>query len=140
MSHSCVMDSREKRSGCQPGLLNSGTQTEPPALLISAARETVYKLVAMYQRPPNPPVFDRHYTVIHLPMLRIIPGLQKLVVTRGSSLPWGGDPPYYVLTELHFPNAAVFDLAMISPQYHAVNRDMQKFAQGIVTLVTLWGA
>ena len=98
----------------------------------------MYKLVAMYQQPSDPAAFDRHYTTIHVPMLRTIPGLVRLVVNSGVGMTWGGARPFYLLAELHFHNRVTFDLAMASRQYRAVHKDMQNFARDIVTLVTLW--
>jgi uncharacterized protein (TIGR02118 family) len=97
----------------------------------------MYKLIVLYATPPDPAAFDRHYAEVHAPLARRIPGLSKLVVNRGVAPPWGGESPYYLIAELHFPDRATFDAAMASPENRATGKDLRQFAAGLATLVVV---
>jgi uncharacterized protein (TIGR02118 family) len=97
----------------------------------------MYKLIALYQTPPDPAAFDKHYAEVHAPLARKIPGLRKLVVNRAIPAPWGGATPYYLIAELHFPDEATFRTGMASPENRATGKDLRQFAADIVTLVTV---
>lgn len=96
-----------------------------------------HKLIAMYRTPADPAAFDRHYAEVHAPLARKIPGLSKLVVNRGVVPPWGGEPAYYLIAELHFPDEATFAAAMASPENRATGKDLRGFAGDIVTLAVV---
>jgi len=97
----------------------------------------MYKLIALYQTPPDPAAFDRHYDEVHAPLARKIPGLTRLVINRPITPPWGGPSPYYLIAELHFPDEAAFNAGMASPENRATGKDLRQFAANIVTLVTV---
>jgi uncharacterized protein (TIGR02118 family) len=94
----------------------------------------MYKLLAIYQTPPDIDAFERHYREVHLPLVRRIPGLQRIVLNRGMSPPWGGDPEFYMIAELHFANEAEFRVAMESAENRATGKDLRSFASSIVKL------
>lgn len=97
----------------------------------------MYKLIALYRTPSEPATFDRHYAEVHTPLVRSIPGLVALIVNRGIAPPWGGETPYYLVTEMHFPDAATFTVAMASPENRAAGKDLRQFAADLVTLVAV---
>jgi uncharacterized protein (TIGR02118 family) len=97
----------------------------------------VHKLIAMYRQPADPAAFDRHYAEVHAPLARKIPGLTRLVLNRGIAPPWGGEPAYYLVAELHFPDEATFAAAMASPENRATGKDLRQFAGDIVTLAVV---
>ena len=97
----------------------------------------VHKLMAMYKSPADPAAFDRHYADVHAPLARKIPGLSKLVLNRGVTPPWGGEPAWYLVAELHFPDEATFAAAMASPENRATGKDLRQFAGDIVTLAVV---
>ena len=97
----------------------------------------VYKLIALYKRPADPAAFERHYADVHLPLARKVPGLERLVLNRPVPAPWGGDVPYHLIAELHFPDQETFEAAMRSPENRAAGRDLRQFAGDTVTLVTV---
>jgi uncharacterized protein (TIGR02118 family) len=94
----------------------------------------MHKLIAIYATPPDPVAFDTHFADIHLPLVRAIPGLAKVVINRNLSPPWGGAPGAYQLVEMHFADQQSFELAMASPENTATGRDLRSFAKGLVTL------
>ncbi len=97
----------------------------------------MYKLIALYRQPDDPEAFERHYAQIHAPIVRSIPGLARLVVNRGVAPPWGGEPAFYLIAEMHFADEATFRNAMASAENRAAGKDLRQFAGEIVTLVTV---
>jgi uncharacterized protein (TIGR02118 family) len=97
----------------------------------------MYKLIALFRTPPDPAAFDRHYREVHAPLARLIPGLVRLVVNRPVPAPWGGEPPYYQISELHFEDRDAFEAALASPENRAAARDLREFARDLATFATV---
>lgn len=93
------------------------------------------KLVALYKKPPDLQSFDRHYQETHLPLVRRWPGLRRVELARVSGMPGGGEPPYYLIVEMHFDDQDALRAALRSPEGRAAGEDLQQFAPGLVTLL-----
>lgn len=91
------------------------------------------KLVALYRTPDDPAAFDSHFNDIHLPLLRKLPGLLSLDVTRVTGAPIG-ESAYHVLAEAGFTSRAAMDAALASKEGKAVARDLMTFAADLVTV------
>lgn len=46
------------------------------------------KLIALYSRPEDETAFLDHYRQVHTPLVRKVPGLQRLVVNRVEAPRW----------------------------------------------------
>ncbi len=91
------------------------------------------KLVALYRRPSDTAVFDRHYDEVHLPLGRKYPGLRRVEITRITGAPLG-DVRYYLMAEMYFDSRDAMDTALSSPEGKAVARDLMSFAANDVTI------
>ncbi|MBI3286831.1 MAG: EthD family reductase [Chloroflexi bacterium] len=91
------------------------------------------KLVALYRRPEDPQSFDRHYFESHMPLVRKIPGLVRVEVSRVSGAP-RGEPEYYLMTEMYFADAGALERAMVSPENVEAGKNLMSFAKGLVSL------
>ena len=94
------------------------------------------KLVALYRKPDNVEAFMRHYEDVHLPLVRRTPHLQSAAVGRVTGSPMG-EPPYFLMAELIFPDAERFQEAMRSPENKAAGKDLMGFAGDLVTLMVV---
>lgn len=94
------------------------------------------KLVALYRRPDDVDAFLRHYEDVHLPLVRQTPHLEKAEIGYVTGSPMG-EPPYFLIAEMHFPDRARFDEAMKSPENRAAGKDLMSFARDIVTLMVV---
>jgi uncharacterized protein (TIGR02118 family) len=92
------------------------------------------KLVAFYRHPPDPPAFDQHYRSVHMPLVERMPGLRRVEVAKITGAV-GGEPPYYMLTEMYFDDSDALRAALRSPEGRAAGADLQQFAPGLVTMV-----
>lgn len=91
------------------------------------------KLVALFTRPEDVEAFDQHYDNTHAPMMRAVPGLHRMEVTRNVQS-FRGDPPYYLVAEMYFADKPAFDSAMQSEQNRAAGKDLMSFAKDYVTM------
>lgn len=73
------------------------------------------KLIALYRKPDDIDAFLSHYHNVHMPLVSKTPYLVKTVVNRVTGSPMGASP-YFLLAEMHFPDAEKFDEAMKSPR------------------------
>lgn len=94
----------------------------------------MYKLVAFFTKPENVEEFDKHYDEVHAPLMKSVPGLQKLVVSRNTRA-FAGESPYYLIAEMHFADKDAFKAAMGSEENKAAGKDVMSFAGDLVTMV-----
>ncbi len=98
-------------------------------------KRNMVKVIVLYTKPKDQETFMRHYEEVHAPLVRKLPGLERLVVNRVRGDSADGAPPYTTVAELHFPDREVFKAAMRSPENQAVIEDLQGFAQGLSTIL-----
>jgi len=91
------------------------------------------KLVALYKRPEDADAFNEHYEQIHAPLMRQVPGLVRMEVTRNTQ-GFRGDPDYYLMAEMYFNDKESFDAAMASEENRAAGKDLMSFARPYVTM------
>ncbi|MGB8648839.1 MAG: EthD family reductase [Anaerolineae bacterium] len=92
------------------------------------------KLVALYRKPEDPQAFEHAYFETHLPLVKKVPGLQRVQVTRVTGAP-RGEPELYMIAELYFPDKETMDRAMASPENQAAGKNLMGFARGLVTFL-----
>jgi len=91
------------------------------------------KLVAMYKKPDDVDAFMEHYQDVHVPLVRKTPGLQNMEVTRVTADAFGGEPPYFLITTMTYPDRDTFRSAMRSEENKAVQADAMATAEGLLT-------
>ena len=96
----------------------------------------MHKLIALYKKPDDVDAFMEHYKTVHTPLVEKIPGLHSMTVNMCNGNPMGGDPAYFMIVEMNYPDADTFKAAMRSPENMATGKDVMTFAKGLVTLVT----
>jgi uncharacterized protein (TIGR02118 family) len=93
----------------------------------SVASVTV-KLVVLYTNPGDPDAFDQHYLGTHVPLVKAMPGLQRLETGRIVSALDGGEQVYYRIAELYFADKAALRAALASDEGRATAADYQQIA------------
>ncbi|HWG84120.1 MAG TPA: EthD family reductase [Deinococcales bacterium] len=93
------------------------------------------KLVALYRKPADPEAFMRHYREVHTPLVLQTPGLARLEVSRVTRNPMGGEPAYFLMAEMYYPDSEAFKAAMKSPENAAAGKDLMSFAADVVTMM-----
>jgi uncharacterized protein (TIGR02118 family) len=96
------------------------------------APQDMVKLIALYRRPADPAAFDKHFDEVHIPLVRKVPGLRKLEVTRVTGAPIG-ESKYQAVLELYFDDRDAMDRSVATPEGKAVLRDVITFASTLLT-------
>ncbi len=94
----------------------------------------MYKLVALYRKPEDTESFDHNYFGTHVPLVKKVPGLARVEVSRitGSLL---GQSDLYLICEMFFPDKETMDRGIASPENQAAGKNLMSFAKGLVTLL-----
>ena len=91
------------------------------------------KLVAIYKQPADPATFEDKYFNTHLPLIRKVPGLKKIDITRFTRTIAGDG--FYLMAEMHFDDEAALKSGMRSPEMAAAGENLNSFAPGLATLM-----
>ena len=86
------------------------------------------KLVVLYTHPDDPGAFDLYYFDTHVPLVNVIPGLQRAETGRLVAALDGGEQTYYRVAELYFADQAALEAAFGSDQGKAAAADYQQIA------------
>jgi len=92
------------------------------------------KLIALYKKPDDVSAFDKHYTEVHTPLVKKLPGLRHTEISKitGSAI---GETPNYLLCEMYFDSKEALDAALGSPAGRVAGKDLMGFAAKYVTLM-----
>ncbi|HEU5423971.1 MAG TPA: EthD family reductase [Nitrolancea sp.] len=93
------------------------------------------KVVALYRKPEDVAAFMQHYQNVHLPLVRQTPGLERLEVDRVTASASGGEPEYFLITGMIYPDQETFRAAVRSDANKAVMQDVQQFAGNLITVL-----
>lgn len=93
------------------------------------------KLVALYKKPDDVDAFMRHYEEVHIPLVRKTPGLLTVEVMRVTADAFGGEPPYFLITTMSYPDRDTYRSAMRSEENKAVQADAMASAKGLLTVL-----
>jgi uncharacterized protein (TIGR02118 family) len=81
------------------------------------------RLIVLYGTPINVQEFERHYSEVHIPLARQIPGVRNFTVSRGVKAIRGAEP-YYLIVELDWDDMSAFMQAFQSPAGQATAQDV----------------
>lgn len=90
------------------------------------------KLIALYKRPSDIEKFDNHFDSVHVPLVRKVPGLRRLEITRITGAPIG-ESKYHAMLELYFDDRDAMDRSVATAEGKAVLRDVMTFASSLLT-------
>lgn len=93
------------------------------------------RLIALFKQPPDTAAFEEAYFNRHLPLLRQVPGLEKVTTSRASRTLLGEE--FYLVAEITFTGTSALDLALKSPEMIAAGEHLQDFAAGLVSLMVM---
>jgi uncharacterized protein (TIGR02118 family) len=93
------------------------------------------QVVVLYNTPADADAFGRHYTEIHTPLVKKMPGLRSLNVSQGPVATPQGPAPYHFVATLTFDSMAELQAAFGSSEGRATAADLRNFAQAGVTIL-----
>ena len=91
------------------------------------------RLIALYNVPEDPDVFDAHYRDVHSTIVARYPNLRDVTLTRPLGVA-GRAAPFHLMAEMTFDSAADLDAALASEAGVESARDLRNFASAGVTL------
>ena len=91
------------------------------------------KLIVLYRKPDDVGAFDDHYFQVHIPLVKKMPGLKKLEITRITGAPIGGTK-YHMMAEMYFDDPDSMNAAAASPEGKAATKNLMAFAANLVTM------
>ena len=91
-------------------------------------------LLVLYKTPKDPAAFDRHYSEIHSPLAKKMPGLRSYRVSKGVVGTPAGASGIHLVATLTFDSLAALQAGLGSPEGAAAAGDLANFAGAGVDL------
>ncbi len=85
------------------------------------------RFLALYETPPDPGTFDRHYNEVHIPLLRRLPGLRRYAIGRDITALHGA--ACYLIAELEWDTMDELRAAFASPEGRATAADAARLQE-----------
>jgi uncharacterized protein (TIGR02118 family) len=82
----------------------------------------MFTVIVQIKKPKDKATFEEHFWKVHLPIVKIIPGVRRITVHRVLEI-HGGDPDLYGMVELCFDDQPSFDRAKSSPEMKTAFED-----------------
>ncbi|MBV9451723.1 MAG: EthD family reductase [Streptosporangiaceae bacterium] len=86
------------------------------------------RFLVLYQQPTDAEAFDKHYSEVHVPLVKQLPGLRRYTVSRNTARVRGPDP-YYLVAELDWDDMDSLRRDFSSPAGQETARDVEKLAE-----------
>ena len=86
------------------------------------------RFLAVYDKPDDPDVFDRHYRQVHIPLAKKLPGLRRYTISRDPASTRDGEA-YYLIAELDWDDMDSLRQDFASPLGQEVGRDADNLAE-----------
>jgi uncharacterized protein (TIGR02118 family) len=74
--------------------------------------------------------FDKHYSSVHIPLAKRIPGLKKHDISKGAIATPAGPSGIHLIATLYFDSLDAVKAGLASPQGKAAAGDLANFADG----------
>lgn len=89
----------------------------------------MHKVIALYDTPPNPEAFRKHYEEVHIPLLAKMPGVVRMNYTFDIKRP-NGDPSFFCIYEAYFETEADMIAGRQTVEGQATIADMANYERG----------
>ena len=103
-------------------------------ILSSAALAAEAKITVLYGHPKDATEFDKYYSEKHMPMVYAVKEVKRVEISKPLPPPSGGNPLYYILTEIWFDSLDVLKATAATAEWKAIGADVPNFASGGATI------
>ena len=87
-------------------------------------------MLVLYKNPKNTEAFDKHYSSVHIPLAKKIPGLKKYDISKGPVGTPAGAGGVYLVAMLYFDSLDAIKAGLATPEGKAAAGDLANFADG----------
>ncbi|HUI29572.1 MAG TPA: EthD family reductase [Candidatus Acidoferrales bacterium] len=91
------------------------------------------KLVALFKKPPNANSFEEHYQNVHIPLIKVMPGIKKIELSKITGAPMS-QSQFYRMAEMYFENQQALNASMMSSEGITAAKDLMSFAKDVVQM------
>lgn len=92
------------------------------------------KLMIFFRRPADTAAFEEFFAHQYVPASAKIPNVKRATVSRALGAP-RGEPPYYLVQELHFDSLPDMNQALNSAEGREAGTVLMGFAHELVNLM-----
>jgi uncharacterized protein (TIGR02118 family) len=85
------------------------------------------RFLALYDKPHDPDVFDRHYREVHIPLAKQLPRLRRYTISR-NAVPTRDREAYYLIAELDWDDMTDLQRAFQTPEGRTCAEDVALLA------------
>lgn len=94
------------------------------------------RIVSLHRKPADVARYLDYYNVHHMPLVQCVPGVTKIRVGMVNGQRVGGEPPYWLISEVHFADQAALDAGLASDEMAMALADLPNFTvEGQVTIL-----
>ena len=86
------------------------------------------QMIVIYRARKNPAAFDRHYSQVHVPLARQLPGLRSFETSSGPIISLYGAVEAHLVSTLHFDSLSDINAAITSLCGRACAADRRELA------------
>lgn len=94
----------------------------------------MFKIIAIYKKPDDVESFEKYYNEVHTPLVKKIPGLKELRITRIKGAPFG-QTDIYLIAEMIFETKEDYKKALSSKEAMEAGQDALKFSNNKVEII-----
>lgn len=89
----------------------------------------MYRMLVLYSQPTDPEQFRDHYPNVHIPLVRMLPGVLGVRYSLEVRA-FGGEAPYFCVAEVDFEDRNSMNTALRSEEGRTMAADVKNFDTG----------
>jgi uncharacterized protein (TIGR02118 family) len=95
------------------------------------------RVIVNYGKPEDDAQFDAHYRDVHIPLVLKLPHLSSFEISVGDVASSDEANPIHLVAVLTYADQEALDASLSSPEGEAAVADLENFATGGVTILTI---
>ena len=93
------------------------------------------RVVALHNPPVELSSYDDYYVNVHMPLVQRVPGVRNIRFGKVLRAADGGEPPYFLVSDVYFDDEEALQRALASPEMAEAFADVPNFATGGVSIM-----
>jgi uncharacterized protein (TIGR02118 family) len=93
------------------------------------------RVLALHNPPAELSSYDDYYLNVHMPLVQQVPGVRNIRFGKVLRAADGGQPPFFLISDVYFDDEEALQRAIDSPEMAAAFADVPNFATGGVSIM-----